>query len=155
MPRDPHIYRQYAYLKISGYGPSSIITQRLGIEPDKEWSEGDTWQSKPPNEKRFFTLWQLNSGLSEDKDLNDHIRAILHRIRRKRTELQSLLGDYNVEMGCVSFNQQSFGFALDFDLQRELTSFGIKLWFDAYISGDVHELVCDLKDQIKLDIHNK
>lgn len=43
MPLEPQTYRQYAYLRITGKGPSSRITDVLGMRPNEEWSEGDNW----------------------------------------------------------------------------------------------------------------
>ncbi len=150
MPQEPQIYRQYAYLRITGYGPSSDITKCLGITPDKEWSEGDAWREVPPIQKRYFTNWVLNSGLPETEDLNSHIEAVLRQLRTKRTQILSLQGDYSVQMVCVSYSLQSFSFELEFELQKALTSFGIRLWFDAYcIEQDVHELVTDLREQLE------
>ncbi|MGI9387999.1 MAG: DUF4279 domain-containing protein, partial [Methyloligellaceae bacterium] len=103
MPQEPQMYRQYAYLAITGSGPSSDITNRLGLQPDEEWSEGDAWREKPPNQTRFFTFWQLNSGALETEDLNVHVKGILWRLKRKKSEVQSLLGDYDVKLVCVSY----------------------------------------------------
>ncbi len=150
MPQDPEINRQFAYLNITGYGPSLDITKRIGIEPDEEWSEGDVWkEGHPYNSKRFFTFWKLNSGLLETEDLNLHIEELLRQIKRKRSEIQSLVCDYEVKITCVSYNTQSFGFELDFDLQRQLTSFGIRLEFDFYNNCDPHILIYDLKQQLE------
>jgi len=148
MPQDPKIYREYAYLRINGYGPSSVISDRLGIEPDEEWSEGDKWRDSGPNSKRFFTHWVLNSGLKEGDPLNDHISAILMRLHRKRAQLQSLTGEYDVCLVIVSYSLQAFSFELEFELQRKLTDFGIRTWIDAYIYEDTHEIVHDLKNQL-------
>ena len=144
----PEIYRQYAYLSITGYGPSDDITKILKITPSDEWSEGDPWKDKLPNEKRFFTRWRLNSGLKETEGLNAHIRVLLRNFRRKRLELLSLTGKYDVKVVCVSYNLQSFSFELDFELQRMLTDFGLRLWFDAYIDHHAHETIADLRQQL-------
>jgi len=149
MPQEPHIYKQYAYLSITGHGKSSKITHLLGVEPDEEWSEGDPWLSGPPNNKRFSTNWKLNSGVLELEDLNVHIEEIVRKIKPKRAEVLSLLGEYDVKLVCVSYSLQCFSFELDFALQRELTSLGIRIWFDAYIDYDVHHLVHDLKSQLE------
>ena len=111
---EPQTYRQYAYLGIQGKGPAKRITEILGINPDDEWSEGDPWQTKGPHKKRWFTKWQLNSGLSETEDLNAHVEAILQRLRVCELALQSLGGEYDVRMVLVSFNLQCFSFELDF-----------------------------------------
>jgi len=149
LPQDPLIDRQYAYLSISGSGQSSVISDVLEIEPDDEWSEGDAWRPEPQNAKRFSMRWKLNSGALETDDLNHHITLILNSLRRKRAALQSLLGKYDVKIVCVSYNYQGFSFDLDFNLQRTLTDFGIRLWFDAYDLTDPHAEINNLRDQLK------
>lgn len=137
----------YAYLRIRGYGPSSEITERLRLEPDNDWSEGDDWKDREPNLKRFFTHWEIRE--EDGGDLNDQIRNVLFRNRRKKNELLSLASDYDICMVCVIFDEMAFSFELDFDLQRQLTAFGIRIWFDAYTTNDPHDLIQDLKDEIK------
>ncbi len=151
MPLQPQTYRQYAYLGIRGKGPSKKITDVLGMQPDDEWSEGDPWQIKGPHKKRWFTSWKLNSGLPETEDLNDHVQAILARLRVRELALQSLVGTYDVRMVLVSYNLQCFSFELDFQHQRRLTQLGIRTWFDAYIDQDVHELMFDLRSRYGRD----
>ena len=150
MPNDPHIYRQYAYLSIKGYGPSESITKIIGIQPDEDWSEGDSWEREcvPAGTLRNFTSWRLNSGLAETEDLNEHIRTLLVRLIRKRKSILSLQTDYSVKVVCVSFNLQAFSFELDFELQKELVQLGLRIWFDAYFNQDPHELISDLKQQL-------
>ena len=142
---------QYAYLCITGSGPSQSITEQLDIKPSKEWSEGDPWNRGHFTE-RFFTHWSLESGLLHTEDLNEHIRAILQKVRRKRAVLLELATQYDVKITCVSYDRQSFSFELDFDLQRELTNFGIRLWFDTYVANDPHTLIQDLRAQISRKI---
>lgn len=139
---------QYAYLCITGTGPSQNITDILGIKPTKEWSEGDKWIRGGSEAKRFFTHWDMESGLGHDADLNEHIRAIMQKLRRKRAAVLDLAGKYDVKIKCVSYDQQCFSFELDFGLQRDLTNFGIRLCFDAYVANDPHTLVQDLRQQI-------
>lgn len=151
MPLEPQTYRQYAYLGIRGKGPSSQITNALGIDPDEEWSEGDDWQTKGPHKKRSFTNWKLNSGVLETDDLNTHVDAILGRLRTRELALQSLTGDYDVRVVMVSYSLQCFSFELDFQHQRRLTQLGIRTWFDAYIDEDVHKLMFDVRAQYGRD----
>ncbi len=146
---DHQIYRQYAYLSIRGHGPSSVITKHLGLDPDKEWSEGDPWKDKEPHKKRKFMFWQLDSGLTETEDLNDHVRSLMQKLKSKRTKIQTLMGNYDVKVVCVSYSLQNFSFELDFELQRELTAFGLRIWYDAYIDGDTHSHVQDLREQLR------
>lgn len=146
---DHRIYRQYAYLSVTGHGPSSVITKHLGLDPDKEWSEGDPWLDHEPRKKRAFMSWQLESGMLETDDLNDHVGAILQKLKHKRTKLQTLMGNYDVKVVCVSYSLQNFSFVLDFDLQRTLTAFGLRIWYDAYIDGDTHAYVQDLRAQLR------
>lgn len=151
MPMEPQTYRQYAYLRIQGKGPSNQITNILGIEPDEEWSEGDDWQTKGPHKKRWFTNWKLYSGVFETEDLNTHVDAILRRLRIRELAVQSLTGDYDVCVVMVSYNLQCFSFELDFQHQRRLTQLGIRTWFDAYIDEDVHKLMFDVRTQYGRD----
>lgn len=155
MPYESQTYRQYAYLKIQGKGPVRLITDALGINPDDEWSEGDPWQTKGPHKKRWFTHWRLNSGVPDAEDLNVHIEAILQRLRVRELALQSLSGDYDVQMVMVSHNLQCFSFELDFQLQRRLTQLGIRTWFDAYIEEDVHKLMFDLRSRYGRDVFDE
>ncbi|MEO9971583.1 MAG: DUF4279 domain-containing protein [Hyphomonadaceae bacterium] len=139
---------QYAYLCITGAGSSQKITDVLGLKPTKEWSEGDPWIRSGQNTKRFFMHWDLESGLEHSADLNDHIRAIMMKLRSKRSAVLELVGPYDVKITCVSYDRTNFSFELDFGLQRQLTDFGIRLWFDTYLASDPHALVQDLRQQI-------
>ena len=150
MSREPQIYRQYAYLRVTGYGPSDSITKILKILPDEEWSEGEVWEDKPKGWRRTFTNWKLNSGLDESAGLNEHIEQLLMRINRKRQNIMALHSEYTVKLVCVSFNLQAFSFELDFEHQKQLTQFGISIWFDAYSYQDPHELISDLRQQLQI-----
>jgi hypothetical protein len=149
MSREPFIYRQYAYLRITGSGPAEEITNTLGVQPDEIWSEGDPWEHNPAYKKRYYTSWKLNSGLDEVANLNDHIGALLTRISHKREALLSLATKYTVKVVCVSYTLQNFSFELDFEHQKMLTDFGLRLWFDAYSFEDTHELVAELRQQLE------
>jgi hypothetical protein len=155
MPLEPQTYRQYAYLGIIGKGPAQKITDILGVNPDDDWSEGDTWQTKGPHKKRWFTNWKLNSGLPETDDLNAHVGAILNRLNVRELAVQSLTGDYDVRMVLVSHNLQCFSFELDFQHQRRMTQLGIRTWFDAYIDEDVHKMMFDLRSRYGANVFDE
>ncbi|WP_417278268.1 DUF4279 domain-containing protein [Celeribacter sp.] len=152
MPQDPQTYRQYAYLDITGNGPSSRITETLGLTPDEDWSEGDPWQTKGRHRTRRFTYWKLNSGVLETEDLNTHTKAILQRLYTHESALKNLTGEYDVRLVLVSYNLQGFSFELDFRHQRHLTQLGIRTWFDAYIDEDVHKLMFDIRSKYGRDV---
>ena len=141
--------REYAFLIIEGHGPLPKITEALDIDPDTGWSEGDAWPSKSdPDRVRKRTNWRLNSGLNDTYPLNQHVREVMARLSGKRNAVLRLGAQYDVRIVFVMQSTWRSRFELDFALQRDLTDFGIRLWFDAIQDVSVHDLVTGLQNRL-------
>lgn len=148
MVAPPETDREYAYFHAHGSEDARAISGILGLEPDKVWNVGDTFEVQGRKHFRRSSKWRLDSGLTDQDPLTDHVEALLDKLERKRAALQSLQSAFLTEIVCVAFVYSSFAWQLRFDLQRRATSLGISFNFDFYPFGDLHEEMVALREQV-------
>jgi hypothetical protein len=106
------------------------ITERLGIEPD---FGGNAGTPGPGRSTRPTTLWGLNTRLSDDHLLNEHIHDLLARLDGRDDALASLADECRVEIfaGVFSDNGQA-GETLPWLTLKALSDRRIDLDLDLY-----------------------
>lgn len=137
LPQD--VNREYAYFRATGGDDPVEITRALDIEPTAIWKVGEPFERRGRQFRRRSSQWRLDSELTDEQPLSDHVDALLCRLEPKRDSLWSIREKFLTQFVCVGFFFQSFSWELDFDLQRRATALGIGFWFDFYPTGDQHE----------------
>ena len=150
MPSPPETDREYAYFHALGSDDPTAITKALSMEADESWRVGDAFDRRGHRLRRKSSCWRLKSGLEDTQRLDDHVDALLHRLRPHRDALLQVGTRFRLQIVCVSFAYQSFSWALDFEAQKEATALGIGFWFDTYSFGDYHEEMVELREQLGL-----
>ena len=147
----PERDRAYAYLGISGPGTADRLTELLGTEPDRSFSEGEIRvfahngepvldaSGKPKCHGK--ARWELHSPLSGDAHPNDHAEALLARIEPVAEKLVSLPNMYERKFVVVSQGIQSCGIELTSQQLARLGELGLCLWFDTYPHLDISDLI--------------
>lgn len=141
--------RDYAYFHAIGSEDANGVTSLLKLQPDTVWNVGDPFEVKGRRHFRRGSNWRLESGLSDERELSEHVRALLQKLERKKHELNRVQESFLTEIVCVSYSYQSFGWQLDIQTQRRATSLGISFSFDFYPMVDVHDEIVSLREQLR------
>ncbi|MEV4125744.1 DUF4279 domain-containing protein [Nocardia sp. NPDC049707] len=116
---------------------ASEISARLGIVADKQFEQGSLMSPRnSASARRKNSLWLRHSGLPNDSDLADHVRALVDLLDECREGLASLSGDCEMELflGFGSDHGQG-GCALPADLLADVAALGLDIVLDLYPPG--------------------
>ena len=92
-----------ASLTITGLDfDSQNITDKLGIIPTKTWKIGDLIHPKGTI-KRKHNGWVIESNLSKDNEIEDHIKSLFEELRPVWGVLQEISNNYDLEISCVVY----------------------------------------------------
>ena len=92
-----------ASLTITGLDfDSQNITDKLGIIPTKTWKIGDLIHPKGPI-KRKHNGWVIESNLSKDNEIEDHIKSLFEELHPVWGVLQEISNNYDLEISCVVY----------------------------------------------------
>lgn len=129
--------RNYAYIRVVGTADSGLVTQRLGLQPTRQWNAGDLRANGTP---RDASLWAYESPAFETGQLDEAIAAVVLFIEASGIRLDDLPGDFEATLQCVGYHQhQSPGFHLTGDLVRKLGRLGLAIDFDLYCHAGPQE----------------
>ncbi|MGK7883824.1 MAG: DUF4279 domain-containing protein [Crocosphaera sp.] len=78
------------------------ITDKLGIIPKKTWKTGDLINPKGTI-KRKHNGWVIESKLSKDNDLENHIKSLFKQLQPVWNRLQKISNNYDIEISCVIY----------------------------------------------------
>ena len=148
MSAPPETDREYAYFRAVGTDSPIRISKLLGLEPSESWSIGETFERRGNTFTRRSSLWQLDSGLTDQSPLKEHLSSLLALLEPKRSELLRIGESFRTQLVCVGYYYQSFSFELDLEIQTSATSLGLGFWFDIYSFGDYHEEITELREQV-------
>ncbi|MEV6073462.1 DUF4279 domain-containing protein [Nocardia sp. NPDC052001] len=113
---------------------ASEISARLEITPDRQFERGSLMSPRnPTGARRKNSVWALESGLANDSDLTDHVRALIGLVDGCREELARLATDceLTLSLGFGSENGQG-GCVLPADLLADVAGLGLDLLLDLY-----------------------
>ena len=140
MTSPPLTTREYAYFKIVGKGDHSVVTQKLGIEPTNEWSEGDL--NPRNNMPRKFMHWQFESGFDDTHPIEEHLNKLFAVLEPLKSSLLELNQNYDLYLQCVGYFPPS-GHGIHLDHQMVVKAAELGLAFDLdfyYVSDHGHDL---------------
>ncbi|MGW1532578.1 DUF4279 domain-containing protein [Streptomyces aureus] len=110
------------------------ISGRLGITADEQFERDSLMSPRNPSSARRETcVWIRRSGLPDDSDLADHVRALVELVDGHREELASLSADCDLELflGFGSENGPG-GCVLPARLLAEVGALGLDIVLDLY-----------------------
>jgi hypothetical protein len=110
------------------------ISDRLGITPDRQFDRGSLMSPRSrTSARRDRNVWIRRSGLSDESDLADHVRALVELVGGRREELARLSADCDLELflGFGSENGQG-GCLLPAGLVAEVGALGLDIRLDLY-----------------------
>ena len=134
--------QQYAYFTITGTFDPAEITAEVGMDTSKCWKVGEL---NPRNSlERKFSRWSLESRLSRDTDLSDHIKDVLDQLDERRDAFQKLVSRYDgvddrfgAWMQLVGYFHSYYpGFNLEAQSVKRLAHYGLSMDFDFYYLYD-------------------
>jgi hypothetical protein len=107
------------------------VTARLGIKPDTCRHAGE---SRPHTAIIESThCWELRSGLAEDRDLVEHITAVLARVEPCAARITELAEQNEVLLSCIVHAPSEPVLSLSKEIIARLASLGAEVDFDLYI----------------------
>lgn len=148
MSSPPETDREYAYFRAVGTEDPSFVSNLIPLEPNEVHQLGDPFERRGQTYFRKASLWKLDSGLSDQDALSDHLLALLGRLEPHHDGLLRVKEKFKTQFVCVGFYYQAFSWEMSFDLQRRATALGIEFWFDTYSFGDYHEEMVELREQL-------
>ncbi|MFJ9871329.1 DUF4279 domain-containing protein [Streptomyces sp. NPDC101165] len=110
------------------------ISARLGVAPDAQLERGSLLSPRNSNSgRRETSVWIRRSGLGDDRELVDHVTALVGLVDGFREELARLSNHCDLELllGFASENGQG-GFVLPARLLSELGALGLDVVLDLY-----------------------
>lgn len=116
---------------------ASEISVRLGIAANQEFERGSLMSPRnPASARRESSVWLRRSGLADDSDLADHVRALLGMVDGVRAELARLSVDCDLEL-LLGFGSESGqgGCLLPADLLAGVAALGFDVLLDLYPPG--------------------
>lgn len=150
MSSPPETDREYAYFRAVGAEDPGFVSDLIQLEPDEIWKLGEPFERRGHTFFRRSSQWKIDSGLTDQEPLSDHLSALLRLLEPKRDGLLRVKEKFKTQFVCVGYYYQSFSWELDFDLQRRATALGIEFWFDTYSFGDHHEEMVELREQLNV-----
>jgi hypothetical protein len=112
------------------------LSRILRIEPSEAHRKGDARPASAGRDYAPFSegLWCLNSELSEDRPLEEHLEALLTRIAVHKKDLAALKRKgcrQDIFIGSFA-NDANLGFTLSAETLSRLHELGIEVNFDLY-----------------------
>jgi hypothetical protein len=134
--------QQYAYFTVTGLFDPDEVTKAVGVEPTESWQQG---VANPSNgRERKFSRWSLESRLSRDADLSDHIKDVLDQLDKSMDGFKKIVSRYGEDderfgacMQLVGYFHSFYpGFNLSAQTVRRLAEYGLSSDFDFYYLYD-------------------
>lgn len=110
------------------------IAEALQTKPTRTKKMGERMSSRGPNSAIFQShMWSLESPLSSETDLVDHIKYLVEFIEGKLPALKILMAQCEADLFCGydSGNDQG-GIYLEADMLKRITAIPLNLIFDIY-----------------------
>lgn len=110
------------------------ICTKVNAKPTKYFSKGDFCiKGDPKSFVREENLWILDSGLSDQENIETHIKRFLALFNENAEGIRELQGECDFDIFCAysSENGQG-GFTLEHETLKELTAYPIALSIDLY-----------------------
>ncbi|MFJ3338944.1 DUF4279 domain-containing protein [Streptomyces sp. NPDC086766] len=110
------------------------ISGRLGIMADQQFERDSLMNPRNPiSARRETSVWLRRSGLPDDSDLTDHVRALVELVDGHREKLAGLSADCDLEL-CLGFGSENGqgGCVLPARLLAEVGALGLDIVLDLY-----------------------
>lgn len=125
------------YLKIHDFEcPIEDINNALGLLPTKSWVKGDVVNESKALIVRKNSVWQIESNVSEQAPVEEHIKFMLDLITVKSTLLKQFTRKYESELTIVSKcnkNEEfNYGFFIDIESLTLISDVGLSIDMDIY-----------------------
>lgn len=126
-----------ASLTITGldFDPQDI-TDQLEIIPTKTWKMGDLIHSKGTI-KRKHNGWVIESNLSKDNELEDHIKVLFKQFHPVWKRVQEISHKYDIEISCVIYTDGEVpSIHFDQEIINKSNQINAEIDIDLYILPD-------------------
>jgi hypothetical protein len=115
-----------------------LLTETLGVLPEKAWSKGDAWKSSDnsrfkPRSTRPTGRWSLIPSCSKYDDLETQLGSLLSILEALPSQLHEYIKLYNGEISIAySTGENNFGFHFTPSILERLQKLGVAIDFDIY-----------------------
>lgn len=129
--------RNYAYIKFTGTGNVSLITQLLNLEPSLAWNLGDR---RSDGSIYNFSNWSYENNDFEKEQLDEAITEILIFVESNIGRFKQIPNCFALTIQCVGYHKSTFsGFYLSKQLIERLSTIGAAVDFDLYCRANSSE----------------
>lgn len=123
--------QQYAYFSVMGDFDPADITKAVGLQPSSTWKKGELHPRV--RFERKFSRWILESRLSRDHGLEDHILDVLAQLDQNTEAFQKVAREYAGAMQLVGYFHEGYpGLAFSRELVSGLARYSLSADFDFY-----------------------
>jgi hypothetical protein len=123
--------QQYAYFAIEGVFDPDEVTARAGVQPSNCWRLGDI--CKRTLQERRISRWSLHSRLSQDDELEAHIRDVFAQLDDCGETLAELSREFGGWLQLVAYLHKGYpGLHFDRDITDRLARYSLSVDFDFY-----------------------
>ena len=123
----------HARLKlISQHLKPEEISSLVGMLPDRARRSGD----KRPHTTivESTNCWEIRSDISENRDLGEHIDAVLRRVDPIADRISEFAKHEQVLLSCIVYSSATPAIGLTADAIRKLARLGAEVDFDLYLA---------------------
>lgn len=132
MPTTDKTFRASLVITSQSIGAAEIQTT-LGITASDLREKGSRLSDRPGSKPLAHSAWILESGIGEDRPIDQHAEALADLMEKKQAELAKLAQSCSIEIWCyISFEDSQCGFALKHHLLDRLAALSCDLVFDIY-----------------------
>jgi hypothetical protein len=129
----------YVCLKIfSEKMTSDEITAAVGVHCDRSWKIGDIRGKTIIKEKNHG--WVVESGLSKEATLEEHIEALMRRLEPFINKIQQLSGQNDVCFSCVIYSEYNPPLFFEKAVIKWISALGACMDLDTYVLGEASDL---------------
>ena len=122
---------------VFGFGDNpSVVTELMGVEPTEVWAKGDPTTGHPAV-ARNHSRWVLKSPLDLERDVEDHIEALLSILERRSAAVFKVAERFDTQITCaVYYADFTPGIHLSEDLIRRVAALGLCIDLDLFFFGE-------------------
>lgn len=103
-----------------------LITELLGLEPDKAFNKGDKRNEDRPELHRF-SFWGLDTKVDRDLSLEKHLEAMLDRLATRTESICELSKEFTVDFYCSIFSEHMVGVVLSKEVIQRVYELGAEI----------------------------
>ncbi len=124
------------YFELKGDFDPDVVTRAVSIQPTEVFRKGEQHSQFKVKHPRAQSSWCLNSGASEDQDLDTHVSNVLEKLENSWPSFVAISAQYSASLNCVinSYGGDTPSIGLERNALKKLGELNSAFDVDLYIS---------------------